>query len=77
MQILFGLGAATLGILSLVGIFAPITLTLVATLAVGGASLFSGAVLSLLHLPRGNSFLEDALTKYRAGTILARTCSIW
>lgn len=45
-QILFGLGAATLGILSLVGVFAPITLTLVATLAVGGASLFSGASLS-------------------------------
>jgi len=45
-QILFGLGAATLGVLSLVGVFAPITLTLVATLAVGGASLFSGAAVS-------------------------------
>ncbi len=45
-QILFGLGAVTLGILALVGIFAPITLTLVATLTVGGASLFSGAAVS-------------------------------
>ena len=42
-QILFGLGAVTLGVLSLVGVFTPITLTLVAILAVGGASLFSGA----------------------------------
>jgi hypothetical protein len=44
-QILFGLGAATLGILSLVGI-APVMLTLVSMLIVGAATLFSGAAIS-------------------------------
>ncbi len=44
-QILFGMGAVALGILSLIGI-TPLILTLVALLAVGGASLFSGAALS-------------------------------
>jgi hypothetical protein len=44
-QILFGLGAITLGILSIVNI-APMVLTLVAMLSVGGATMFSGAALS-------------------------------
>jgi hypothetical protein len=44
-QILFGLGAVTLGILSLVGI-APVVLTLVSMLTVGSATLFSGAAIS-------------------------------
>jgi hypothetical protein len=44
-HVLFGLGAMTLGVLSLVGI-APVMLTLIAMLAVGGATLFSGAVVS-------------------------------
>ena len=45
MRVLFGLGAFTLGIVSLVGIM-PVTLTLVAMLSVGGAALFSGTALS-------------------------------
>jgi hypothetical protein len=45
-QILFGVGAATLGILALAAVAAPVTLTLVGVLAVGGASLFSGAAIS-------------------------------
>ncbi|MGD0232264.1 MAG: hypothetical protein ABSC19_18225 [Syntrophorhabdales bacterium] len=44
-QILLGLGAITLGIVSLVGVV-PFTLTLVAMLSLGGATLFSGAAIS-------------------------------
>jgi hypothetical protein len=45
-RVLLGIGVVTLGILSLVGIVAPVILTLVAMLVVGGAMLFSGAAVS-------------------------------
>jgi hypothetical protein len=45
-QILFGLGAVTLGILSLIQVFVPAVLTLIAILAVGGATFFSGVTVS-------------------------------
>lgn len=44
-ELLFGLGAITLGIVSIVG-FMPITLSLVAMLSVGGATLFSRTAIS-------------------------------
>ncbi len=44
-QIMFGLAAVTLGIVALVG-FVPLTLTLVAMLSVGGATLFAGTAMS-------------------------------
>jgi hypothetical protein len=45
MQMLFGLGAVTLGIVALVG-FLPITLALAAMLSVGGATLFTHTAVS-------------------------------
>ncbi len=45
-RVLFGIGAVTLGILSVVGLAAPVVLTLVAVLAAGSAMLFTGAAAS-------------------------------